>query len=478
MIKKIHLTLILMCAFALSMPAQVVVETEDAGEDIELTEEEAEEDIEEAEGEDEEDDADDEDATDEQSVPTDSVSVIGGVEQTEGMSADIDDLLRQWHAQQYIEQSQENGALYPAEPILADSATYVLRLRRLPVVVDMPYNDIVKRYIEQYAGRLRRSVSYMLGAQNFYIPIFEDALEACGVPLELKYLPIIESALNPNAVSRVGATGLWQFMMPTAHRYGLEENTLTDDRRDPVKSTWAAARYLHDLYEIYKDWALVIAAYNCGPTNVNKAIHRAGGSQDYWKIYPYLPHETRGYVPAFIAANYIMNYYCEHGIRPMATQLPLASDTVVVHADLHFQQVADLCKISVDEIRALNPQYRHDIVPGLWRPSALRLPQEAITTFIDLGDSIYAHRAEELLPRRSTVTVNTSSPTPVISKAGSRSKSKSRHKSSSRKRSVTVRKGDTLSTIARRNGTTVAKLKRLNGISGSNIRAGKKIRVK
>jgi membrane-bound lytic murein transglycosylase D len=165
----------------------------------------------------------------------------------------------------------------------------------------------------------------MLGASNFYMPIFEEALEAYNLPLELKYLPVIESALNPKAVSRVGATGLWQFMLSTGKRYGLEVNTLYDERRDPVKASYAAAHYLRDLYKIFDDWNLVIAAYNCGPAKVNKAIHRAKGETDYWKIYPYLPKETRGYVPAFIAANYIMNYYCDHNICPMVTELPSTS---------------------------------------------------------------------------------------------------------------------------------------------------------
>ena len=189
---------------------------------------------------------------------------------------------------------------------------YQERLRRLPVVMEMPYNSVVQKFIDQYSGRLRRTVSYALGAGNFYIPIFEEALDYYGLPLELKSLPVIESALEPKAKSPAGAVGLWQFMLATGKRYDLKVNSLIDERQDPYKSSWAAARYLRDLYKIYRDWNLVIAAYNCGPTNVNKAIHRANGVRDYWTIYPYLPSETRGYVPAFIAANYIMNYYCEH----------------------------------------------------------------------------------------------------------------------------------------------------------------------
>ena len=204
----------------------------------------------------------------------------------------------------------------------------------------MPYNEVVQKFIDRYSGRLRHSVSYMLGASNFYMPIFEEALETYGLPLELKYLPVIESALNPTEVSRVGATGLWQFMLATGKRYGLEVNTLVDERRDPIKASYAAANYLSDLYKVFGDWNLVIAAYNCGPDQINKAIHRSKGSKDYWQIYPYLPKETRGYVPAFIAANYIMTYYCEHNICPMTTRPPATTDTEMVSSNVHLEQIA------------------------------------------------------------------------------------------------------------------------------------------
>jgi len=203
------------------------------------------------------------------------------------------------------------------------------------------------------------------------------------LPLELKYLPVIESALNPRAVSRVGATGLWQFMLATGKHYGLTVNSLIDERSDIAKSSYAAAHYLSDLYRIFGDWNLVIAAYNAGPDNINKAIHRAKGEKDYWKIYPYLPQETRGYVPAFIAANYIMNYYCEHNICPMTATLAIKTDTVVVNHDIHFNQVAGVLGIDVAEIKALNPQYRKDIVCGASAPASLRLPASMVNKFID-----------------------------------------------------------------------------------------------
>ena len=361
-----------------------------------------------------------------------------------------------------------------------DKDTYKQRLHRMPTIIEMPYNEVVQQFIDRYSGRLRRSVSYMLGAQNFYIPIFEQALETYGLPLELKYLPVIESALNPKAVSRVGATGLWQFMVTTGKQYGLEVNSMVDERCDPVKSSYAAANYLSDLYKIFGDWNLVIAAYNCGPDNINKAIHRANGAKDYWEIYPYLPKETRGYVPAFIAANYIMNYYCDHNICPMTTTLPVKTDTVMVDRDVHFEQIAKVLNIPQDLIANLNPQYRRNIVNGSYKPSAIRLPESKAIAFIDNQDSIYAYVPENVTTKRAEVSVNTSNLAYKDSRSSRHSSSKRSKSRRSKKRakSVTIRQGDTLGAIAARNNTTVAKLKRLNGIKGSSIRAGKKLKVK
>jgi len=347
--------------------------------------------------------------------------------------------------------------------------------------MELSYNDVVRTFIDRYTGRLRYSVSYMLGAANFYMPIFEEALEAYQLPLELKYLPIIESALNPTAVSRVGATGLWQFMLGTGKAYGLQVNSLVDERRDPVKSSYAAARYLRDLYRIFGDWNLVIAAYNCGPENINKAIHRAGGEKkDYWHIYPYLPKETRGYVPAFIAANYVMTYYCEHNICPMTSRLPIKTDTVMVNRQVHLNQVASVLNLDLKMLRSLNPEFRHDVVPGNSTPAAIRLPQADATRFIDLQDSIFNYNTRELLTRRAEVEINDDAPT-FVSKRKSRgrtSKGRRRTGSGSGAQTITVRKGDTLGAIARRTGTSVSKLKQLNNLKGTNIRAGKSLRVK
>lgn len=415
-------------------------------------------------------------------IVTDNDGKEETIDLPEAMNYEVDSLLNLYYSKTYLQQDEDcnyrdENRDYPKE-------VYIERLSRLPNVMEMPYNEIVQKFIDRYTGRLRHSVSYMLGASNFYIPIFEEALEAYGLPLELKYLPVIESALNPKATSHAGAAGLWQFMVATGKQYGLEINSLIDERRDPIKSSYAAAHYLKDLYNIFGDWSLVIAAYNCGPENINKAIHRADGQADYWNIYPYLPRETRGYVPAFIAANYVMNYYCEHNICPMRTTLPAKTDTVVVSKDVHLKQIADVCGIDIEELRTLNPQYRRDIVNGNNKPSVIRLPANATNTFIANEDSIYRYETDALLTRRSLVEVESSKYTTSTSstrKSYSKSKSKKRkssRRSRTRKKSVTVRSGDTLSEIAERHHTTVKKLRQLNGIKGNNIRAGKKIRVK
>ena len=395
------------------------------------------------------------------------------IEFPEAMSYNLDSLMNLYLSRTYLGDDECN--MTDVNPTF-DKEVYIDRLSRIPSVMELSYNDVVQKFIDRYSGRLRRSISYMLAASNFYMPIFEEALETYGLPLELKYLPVIESALNPKAVSRVGATGLWQFMLATGKMYGLQVNSLVDERRDPVKSSYAAAHFLSDLYKIFGDWNLVIAAYNCGPENINKAIRRSGGERDYWRIYPYLPKETRGYVPAFIAANYIMTYYCDHNICPMTSRLPAKTDTVMVNRNIHLQQVASVCGIDIAQLRTLNPSYRKDIVPGSSELSCLRLPITEMGKFIDLQDSVYNYRADLYLSKRTEVWVNDDTPTYQRStRSSKRSKtSKSRRGS----KTVTVRKGMTLSHIAAQNGTTVKKLQQLNGIKGTNIRAGRKIRVR
>ena len=379
----------------------------------------------------------------------------------ETMLADMDSLYWDWQSKNFLS-IDENCVMTTENPSISDSI-YIDRLSRIPSIIEMPFNEIVKKHIEAYTTRLRNKVSFILAAANFYMPLFEEALDTYDLPLELKYLPIIESALNPTALSRQRASGLWQFMLKTGKIYGLENNSLVDERRDPIKSTWAAARYLKDLYNIYKDWNLVLAAYNCGPGNVNKAIRRAGGATDYWEIYPFLPKETRGYVPGFIAANYVMNYYCEHGICPMETQLPETSDTIHIHKDLNLNQVAGVCNIDIEQLRSLNPQYKKDIVPGNSKPYILRLPNNTANQFIELQDSIYAYKANQYLTKRKTVAVNENST------GKGNTGNATYHK---------IRQGDNLGKIAAKYGTTVNQLRKLNNLKGNNITAGKTLRIR
>ena len=363
------------------------------------------------------------------------------IEVPEGMTdyvSALDSLLILFHDNALViddacESSDENP--YYSDEVIAE------RLSRMPNSIEMPFNSVVRQFIDRYTNRMRRSVSVMLGTSNFYMPIFEQALESYNVPLELKYLPVIESALNPKAVSRVGATGLWQFMLATGKQYGLRVNSLVDDRRDPIRASYAAARYLRDLYRIFGDWTLAIAAYNCGPENVNKAIRRSGGSMDYWKIYPYLPSEPRGYVPAFIAANYVMNYYCEHNICPMLTNLPEHTDTVVVNHNVSFASIAKFCDIDISLLRDLNPQYRRDLVNGLTEPSTIRMPLASVNKFLEQQDSIMSYDAIHTGGHRTYVAVDESRPKATTSHRSSSSSQRTYSRSGKSSSQATSRYG-------------------------------------
>ena len=384
---------------------------------------------------------DDETNDEDEITVTDQAGREEVIEFPEAMTYDLDSLLNLYMSKTYLSEDSDCN-MRNVNPTYTKEE-YINRLSRLPTVMEMVYNEVVQKFIDRYSGRLRHSISYMLGASNFYIPIFEEALEVYQLPLELKYLPVIESALNPKAVSRVGATGLWQFMIGTGKQYGLQVNSHVDERRDPVKSSYAAARYLRDLYKVFGDWNLVIAAYNCGPENINKAIHRAKGEKDYWRIYPYLPKETRGYVPAFIAANYIMTYYSQHNICPMTTRLPAKTDTVMVSRNVHLEQVAEVVGINIDLLRSLNPMYRRDVIPGASEPLPLRLPQTEVSKFIDMEDSVYTYKVDELLSKRSEVEVRDDVPTYYKKSKRSYRKGKRSYKkqrTSYRKRSKSTRR--------------------------------------
>lgn len=343
-------------------------------------------------------------------------------------------------------------------------AEYEEFLSKLPAEIELPYNSIVGKFIDMYLGKRRTLVADMLALNNYYGNIFVEELSKEKMPLELQYLPVIESALNPNAVSRAGAVGLWQIMPATATGLGLEVNSLVDQRRDPRLATRYAVRYLKQLYEIYGNWSLAIAAYNCGPGNVNKALRRAGGGKkDYWEIYPYLHAETRGYVPAFIAANYVMNYYNKYGINPTLVKNKLITDTVLVNNRVHFNQIAEVLNIPVEEIRMLNPQFRKDIIPGDNHPYALVLPSQQCLSYImsekailDCNADSYARRTK-VEPGESLIKNNDGSVTKLVRK------------------NHTVGRGENLRDIAKKYGVSATDIKRWNKLRSGKVMAGQKL---
>ena len=347
---------------------------------------------------------------------------------------------------------------------LPDSV-YKARLQALPCVIELPYNERVRAFILRYVKRSPKQVARMMRMSEYYFPLFEDVLGHYDLPYELKYLPIIESALNPIARSHVGAAGLWQFMPATGKLFGLEVNSLVDERMDPLKSTEAACRFLSSMYAIYHDWNLVIAAYNCGAGNVNKAIRKAGGKRDFWSIYPFLPRETRNYVPIFIAANYAMNYGQEHGIcKAPIEDKAMVTDTIRTNQRMHLQQISDNLGIEMAELRRLNPQYSRDILPG-GSMYALCLPADKMGPFIDMQDSIIAYKADSLINnRRAEIDL-----AKVTSVSGAY-----------RVNGVTyykIKRGDTLGGIAKKFHCTVKQLKQWNGLKNDNIREGQKLKI-
>jgi membrane-bound lytic murein transglycosylase D len=374
----------------------------------------------------------------------------------ESWDVDLDDLMNAWHVRYYVDKNAHPGY---EEAIVACDSVYVDRLSRLNSIIELPYNRIVRNCIDLYVDRRRTTVEYMLGLENFYFPMIEEALDLYKLPDELKYLAIVESALNPVALSRAGATGLWQFMLGTGKQYGLEINSLVDERRDPLKATYAACEYFKDLYRIYGDWTLALAAYNCGPGNVNKAIRRANGNTDYWQIYPYLPRETRSYVPLFIAATYVMNYYAHHQLRPVKTNLPIVTDTIMVTQNVHFDQIAEVLRVEKDLIRALNPQYKRDIIPGNSQPRAIKLPVLHAYAFIEKEDSIVNYRKDELFANRMYVDVGGGGET-----------------ANATERIVhRVKKGEDIRKIGAKYGVSVASIRKWNGMKSNRLAAGSRL---
>lgn len=371
-------------------------------------------------------------------------------------SSNYDSLLHSYYFRKSGQSIQHRYQLGPSSQkvdfeTVTDSVIYQ-RLLSLNTKIPLEYNPIVRGYVAMYLKKMNHSIDITLSLAEYYFPMFEEVLDKYGVPCELKYLAIIESALNPNAVSKAGATGLWQFMFQTGKTYDLEVGTFVDERRDPLKSTHAAARYLRDLNKIYNNWPLAIAAYNCGPGNVNKAIARSGGERSFWGIYNYLPRETRGYIPAYIAAVYMMNFYSKHGITPTHISIPTANDTIVVHQDMDFCSVAKYVDISIEELRTLNPQYKLSFIPKSEKGYPLRLPHNKTITFLKFQDSIYSHSRDSLLNSavkewRSVKTIT-----------------------------HVVRRNETVGKVASKYGVSAADVKRWNHLSKkSKLKAGQRL---
>ena len=350
-------------------------------------------------------------------------------------------------------------------------AEMMRRLSAMNSFITLPYNDVVKNYIILYSERMTSRMGQVLGLSAYYFPIFEDILIRYDLPQELKYMAIIESMLNPVATSRAGARGIWQFMYQTGRSYGLEINSFVDERLDVEKAVDAAARYLRDAYKIFGDWALAISSYNCGAGNVSKAIRRADGKRDFWSIYPYLPKETRGYVPAFVGAMYAMTYYREYGIVPQNMGMPAQTDTFEIRRNLHFEQISGVVGIPLETLQNLNPQYVHDIIPGNDHPYILKLPFNWTGPFLETNrDSLYAFKADSLISGK------------VLQEQASTRKSSGSGKSSGSSSQQTrisykVKSGDYLGRIASRYGVTINQIKNWNNLRSNNIQIGQTLYI-
>ncbi len=403
----------------------------------------------------------------------------------ESFEADTQKMLEGWYMRNYTatdRRYEEMGDNPTSDEVI------IKRLKELPTVIEMPFNQVVRQYIDRYTQNGRSQVAAILGMGLYYMPIFEQVLEERGLPLELKYLPVIESGLDPNAVSRHGATGLWQIMLGTAKGLGLEVTSLVDERRDPYAASQAAAGYLKDLYDTYGDWSLAIAAYNCGPGTVNKALRRAGGdpkSHDFWGIYYYLPAETRGYVPMFIAANYVMNHHTDHNISPVLPVKPLVTDTIHISDRIHFNQISHVLNIPVEEIRILNPQFRADIIPGTPdTPYTLILPSQQIHAYLMSENDIKSYDSDKY-QRRDVVEPGEVPSDAMLALEEKASDIQAQEDevgmvAAGGKSSVIVHKvaaGETLASIAERYGVTAADIRKSNNLRRNAVRVGQQLKI-
>jgi membrane-bound lytic murein transglycosylase D len=390
--------------------------------------------------------------------------IIKSDNSSDRIAADLDSLVNTW----YVKIAVKNNTEAKADTVgfsIPDSV-YKQRISKINSIIQIGYNSIIKNHIEVYTIRKREKFAAVLGLKDYYFPMIEDVFDSYGLPAELKYMAVIESALNPGVVNgRSGATGMWQFMYSTGRMYGLTINSIIDERRDPVKATHAAAHYIKDLYAIYKDWVLVIAAYNCGPGNVNKAIKRSGNKKDYWDIYYRLPRETRGYIPQYIAAVYAITYFAEHNIVPLPLNIPVATDTIMVNKDIHLAQISQVMGIPLGELHALNPQYKTGLVPGSSKPQSLTLPMNHLGDFINLNDTIRSYKPDVYLnknvviadPKRSTfINTDIKGKTKLI---------------------YTVKDGDNIGSISEWFRVGLSDLRNWNNIYKNKIRVGQKLVV-
>lgn len=411
----------------------------------------------------------------------DSINPAGGVDFIDSDVLDSavpgsnpDSLLSIWYLQKQLAKTN-------VTPLDLDSANfttnipdnvYIDKLERINSFVPIPYNDVVRNYIILYTQKIPRKSAVILGLSSYYMPIFEEIFDFYGLPKELTIMAIIESALNSRAVSKARAKGMWQFMYTTAKQYGLEINSYVDERLDPVKSANAAAKYLKDAYTIFGDWPLAIASYNCGAGSVMKAIRRSGNSKDFWQVYKYLPRETRGYIPSFVGALYLLNYYSDFNIVPDRIALPAHVDTFRIHKNLHFEQISDNIGISVEELRDLNPQYLHDIIPGTEKEYVLNLPYNYTVPFVEKEQEIYAYKDSiffnPVVYRKYKASTSSNEDNDEVKETVSRPRNVY-HK---------VRRGETLGSISRKYGVTISSIKKLNHMRSNTVQLGKKLLVK
>ena len=396
------------------------------------------------------------------------------------LEADADALIAKWN-QGYSTNLPDDttcGSYRRNTPQITSEMLYRDRIFRLPTAMNIPLNEKVRNGIEIFLTRKKTLISAMLSLGDYYFPTIEAILDKYKLPLELKYLIIVESGMNPTAVSPAGAAGLWQFMAPTAKAYGLTINSLVDERLDLEKSTDAAARYLRDLYQVYHDWFMALAAYNCGLGNLNRAVYRAGGRTDYWSVYPFLPRETQGYVPLFIGAFYAMHYHVDHQICPKNVSLPLATDTLIIHHSLSIRELSEAAGVSQSLFQLLNPQYKQGTVPGHISPCVIRLPMKAINRLDRRLEELYEN-VEKVRLGKMTVAASELSAVEGESTEEETLELAETIAPSAKTSTYTIRKGDTLAGIAKKHGITMDQLMKANSIKSTQYKLvpGKKLTI-